>query len=360
MTQTPTKQLTAASWPASTRFLKIPGSRHTLRVNLRSLTVTVTLAVLALAVGFWSLTIGDSTLNFSDVLAALRGQADDGIYRVVVHWRLSRITLALLGGAALALSGALFQTLTNNPLGSPDIIGFNTGAYTGALIGMLVFQTSHTGSVLGAMLGGLFTAAMIYLLALRKGLTGFRLIVIGIGISALLGSINTYLLLTAKLESAVSAAIWGAGSINTATWADVLTVAVVLLVCLPFLARLSGDISMLPFGDDVAISRGVQVDRLRRWMILLAVALTAGVASVAGPIAFIALVAPQIAVRMTKTGTIPLPASAMLGALLLVTSDLISRTIVAPTQLPVGTVTVVVGGCYLVWLLINQSRKNRA
>lgn len=344
-------------WPERIKIITIPAGGRTLRIDKRNLGVALGFLVIALLVGCFSLTVGESDVSIPEVLAALGGHGSEGIERIVVQWRLPRVLLALLAGAALAIGGGVFQTLTGNPLGSPDIIGFNTGAYTGALIGMLVLGASHTGSVIGALVGGLGTAMLVYFLALRRGLAGYRLIVIGIGVSALLGSVNAYLLLTARLETAISAAVWGAGSINTATWADVLPVGIALLLATPLLVFLSASMRMLPLGDDAARSRGVRVGHLRIYMILIGVGLTATVVAVAGPISFVALVAPQIALRLTRSPAIPLFASALLGAALLVISDLLARTIIAPSQLPVGTVTVVLGGCYLVWLLISRSRK---
>lgn len=348
--------LTPALWPSRIKVLR-RGSLS-LRVDTRSCTVGLLFLLFATAISCWSLTIGESALPLSDVLAALTGHADPGVERIVLGWRLPRILLALLAGAALALGGAVFQTLTRNPLGSPDIIGFNTGAYTGALLSMLVFHGGQAGTVTGALLGGTFTGVLVYFLALRRGLSGYRLIVIGIGIGSLLGAVNGYLMISVRLESAISAAIWGAGSLATATWNDVVPVAVALVVLVPILMALSRSTHLLTLGDDAAHSRGVNISRLRLLLIFIGVALTAAVTAVAGPIAFVALVAPQLALRLARTPGIPLLPSALMGAALLAISDLIARTIIAPAQVPVGIVTVVLGGGYLVWLLISHSRKS--
>ncbi|RLP77582.1 iron-enterobactin ABC transporter permease [Mycetocola tolaasinivorans] len=337
------------------RVLRLGGL--SLRVHRRSFWVGIACLIVALAAAAYSLTIGDSAISLGEVWGALTGQADAGTSRIVLDWRLPRVLMALCGGAALAMSGAVFQTLTGNPLGSPDIIGFNTGAYTGALLSMLVVGGGSTGTTVGALIGGTATGALVYLLALRHGLHGYRLIVIGIGVSAMLGAINSYLMITVKLEAAISAQVWGAGSLNTIRWVDLTPTILVTLICLPLLLVLWRQAGMLGLGVETASGRGVNIGFLRVALLGLGVVLTAAVTAVAGPIAFVALVAPQIALRLTRGAGIPLLPTAFLGAALLVISDLVARTLLAPVQLPVGVVTVVLGGGYLVWMLISRLRK---
>ena len=146
------------------------------------------------------------------------------------NWRLPRVLLALMLGAALGMSGAIFQSLTRNPLGSPDIIGFNSGAYTGALVVILLIGGTYYEIAVGALVGGIATAAVVYLLAYKRGVQGFRLIIVGIAISAMLGSVNTWMILKAKLDDAMAAAVWGAGSLNGLGWTQVWPVVVVLAI----------------------------------------------------------------------------------------------------------------------------------
>ncbi|UOE21882.1 iron chelate uptake ABC transporter family permease subunit [Thermobifida halotolerans] len=345
-------------WSRRVVLLRAPRAPLSLRFDLRSFTVGLACLATAVAVGAWSLTVGEMALPLRDVAAALVGRSDDGVARIVMEWRMPRVLLAALGGWALALSGAVFQTVTRNPLGSPDVIGFNTGAYTGALLGMLLVGGGHLTTVAGALLGGTLTGLAVYVLALRRGLNGYRLVVVGIGISSLLASVNGYLMITVRVEEALPAAVWGAGSLATATWADVVPVLVAVAVLTPVLMLVNRDTQLTALGDDAARSRGVDTDRLRPVLLATGVALTAAVTAVAGPIAFVALVAPQLAVRLTRTPALPLLPTAFLGASLLVLSDLVARTVIAPAQLPVGVVTVTVGGGYLAWLLISQARKS--
>ena len=168
-----------------------------LRLDIRSMLVCVPLLLAALAVAVVSLATGDYEVPVQQVLQAFTGDAPGLAQTIVMEWRLPRVLAALVFGAALGMSGGIFQSMTRNPLGSPDIIGFNTGAYTGALIVMLTVGGSYAGVAAGALVGGVLTALAVYLLAYRRGSQGFRLIIVGIGISALLAALNQGLILQA-------------------------------------------------------------------------------------------------------------------------------------------------------------------
>lgn len=327
------------------------------RVSLRGVLVTAVLVLLALATGVLALGVGDYQVAVPDVVRALVGALDGPARTVVVDWRLPRVLLALLLGAALAVSGAIFQSLTRNPLGSPDVIGFSAGSYTGALIAMLVVGGGYAAVATGSLLGGVATAAAVYLLAYRGGVQGFRLIVVGIGVSAMLASVNTWLILKAELQQAMMAAVWGAGSLNAVGWAQVGPTVVALLVLVPALAVLGRRAALLEMGDDAAQALGLAPERSRAALVVVGVALTALVTAVAGPISFVSLAAPQLARRLTGGSGVGMASSAAMGALLLVVSDVIAQRAFAPTQLPVGVVTVSIGGAYLVWLLVREARR---
>ena len=338
-------------------MVRLGSGRLSLRLRRRTLLVVIIAAVLTAALGVFALTLGEYPLTLPQILGALSGTESDGIRRIVVDGRLPRILLAVVAGASLALSGAIFQSLTRNPLGSPDIIGFTSGAYTGALFVILVAGGSYVAVSFGALAGGMLTAVAVYLLAYRRGVQGFRLIVIGIAISAILQAINSWLIISSKLEVAISASAWGAGSFNGSSWREFIPVCVVLLVLSPVLAILAGPLRVLELGDDAAAALGVRTERLRIVLIIVGVGLTAVVTAVAGPIAFVALAAPQVAHRLTRSAGVALLPSAVVGAGLLLVSDMIAQRLLAPTQLPVGIVTVCIGGIYLVGLLIAQARR---
>ncbi len=321
---------------------------------VRGLIVTGVVSLAAVVLAVIALGLGDLPLSPSEVLQALFA-SDGGFTSTVVRdWRLPRVLAALVFGSALAVSGAVFQSLTRNPLGSPDVIGFATGAYTGALVALTVVGAGVVSASAGALVGGLLTAVVVYLLAYRRGMQGFRLIIVGIAVTAMLQAVNLFLLLRAQQDVAMAAAIWGAGSLALIGWPTLVPAIVCLLICTPGLVLVPG-LRQLELGDDAAAAHGVAVERVRVGLVLFAVALVAIVTAAAGPIAFVALAAPQITRRLVRSAGIPLVSSAAVGALLMLGADLIAQHVL-PVDVPVGIVTVVIGGIYLLTLLVHEAR----
>jgi len=315
--------------------------------------------VLAAAVALLALValgLGDYPMHPGEVIAALGGNQGFAS-TVVLEWRLPRVLAAVVFGAALAVSGALFQTLTRNPLGSPDIIGFSTGAHTGAIVSITLLGSQLVAEAAGALIGGLGTALVVYLLAWRGGVQGFRLIIVGIAMTALLNSVNTYLLLRAQTEVAMAASIWGAGSISLVGWQETAFTLLPLAVLGLATAAIVRPLRQLELGDDAARAHGVAAEPARLAILVIGVGLIATVTAIAGPIAFVALAAPQIARRLVRGAGIPLGAAALTGALLLLGADQVAQHLV-PGAVPVGVVTVVLGGIYLVALLVHEARKH--
>ncbi|KFC03826.1 ferric enterobactin transport system permease protein [Trabulsiella guamensis ATCC 49490] len=315
------------------------------------------LVTASLTMALWSLRSGAVTLELNQVIAALTGDAPRNVALIVTEWRLPRVLMALLTGAALGVSGAIFQSLMRNPLGSPDVMGFNTGAWSGVLVAMVLFGQQLTAIALAAMVGGVLTSLVVWALAWRNGIDTFRLIIIGIGIRAMLIAFNTWLLLRASLETALSAGLWNAGSLNGLTWAKTWPSAPLIILALLCAALLVRRMRLLEMGDDIACALGVRVERSRLLLMLVAVILTAAATALTGPISFIALVAPHIARRFSGTARWGLTQSALCGALLLTLADFCAQQLFLPYQLPVGVVTVSLGGIYLIVLLIQESRK---
>ena len=315
------------------------------------------LILACLLLTFWGLCSGAVTLSFSQLFSALSGDAPRAITMVVIEWRLPRVMMALLLGTALGVSGAIFQSLMRNPLGSPDVMGFNTGAWSGVLVAMVFLGQHLTTITLAAMAGGILTSLLVWALAWREGIDTFRLIIIGIGVRAMLMAFNTWLLLRASLETAVSAGLWFAGSLNGLTWAKIWPAAPVMIIMLACSALLVRRLRLLEMGDDSACALGVRVEYSRLLLMLVAVVLTASATALAGPISFIALVAPHIAHRLSGTTRWGLTQAALCGALLLSAADFCAQQLFLPYQLPVGVVTVSLGGIYLIVLLIQESRK---
>ncbi|GAA1829243.1 iron chelate uptake ABC transporter family permease subunit [Pseudonocardia ailaonensis] len=331
--------------------------RLALRWQARTVLVCTLLAVLTLVATTAALALGDYPLTLPEVWAALTGDPGAGFSStVVLEWRLPRAVAAALFGAGLGAAGAVFQSLTRNSLASPDIIGISAGSYTGALIVIVLVQGTYLQLTAGALVGGAATAAVIYLLAWRGGVQGFRLIIVGIAVSAMLTSFNTWLMLTAKLEVALAASAWGAGTLGRIGLQEMLVGGGAVLVLLVVLAAFGQPMRQLELGDDAAHATGTRAEPVRLAVIAIAVALTAVVSSAAGPIAFIALAAPQIARRLCRTPGISVVPAALTGAVLLAGAELAALHLL-PVALPVGVVTVVLGGGYLLWLIVHEVRR---
>ena len=327
-------------------------------IGVRSLVVCAVLVVVILALGIVALGLGTYALSPAQVVGALLGTADDERARLlVVTWRLPRVLFAIACGISLAVSGAIFQSLTRNPLGSPDIIGFSTGSYTGVVVMTLVIgSTGYLDRAAAAIVGGCITAAVVYLLSVSRGsVRPFRLIIMGIGVGALLGSLNSALMISSDVDAAMLTAVWAAGSLYGLGHAQLWPMVALLVVMLPLVASIAPGMRQLELGDDAARGLGVRSNRVQAGAVILGVALTALVTAAAGPISFIALAAPQIARRLTRGSGLGLVPAALVGALLLLASDVLAQQL----GFPVGIVTVSVGGAYLVWLLAAEYRKRK-
>lgn len=326
------------------------------RASRRSVVVVAILLVGAAVTAVIAVGLGKYPVAPADVLSVLVG-SDRSFDRVVVlEWRASRMLMAALVGAALGVSGALFQALTRNPLGSPDIIGVNSGAYTGALTVLATVGGGYYAVAAGALVGGLVTAILVYALSLRNGIAGYRLIVVGIAAGAVLNSVNQWIVIKLDHHTAVTAAVWQQGSLSGLTWAQVVPMTVCLALLVAALVTLGPQLPVLQLGDDAAGALGVRPDRARVAYLVVAVGLVALACAAAGPIAFVALAAPQLARRLTAGAGIALAPAAAMGAVLLLISDVIAQQLFRDNELPVGAVTVALGGCYLVFLLVTQAR----
>ncbi|WP_236792114.1 iron chelate uptake ABC transporter family permease subunit [Amycolatopsis sp. GM8] len=326
------------------------------RLPVRSIVYSVVTLAAALVIGFAALLTGSYHLSPGAVLDVLAGGGSGTDQFIVVGQRLPRITAALVVGGALGIAGALFQSVSRNPLGSPDIIGFTTGSASGALVSILVAGTGGLRTGIGAILGGIATAALVYVLAIVRGARGQRLIMAGIAVGAMLASLNDYLLTRADQNQAEVAKLWLFGSLNGITWPAALPLICALPVLLAGTLPLVRPLRLLELGDDKAATVGVRVGRTRFFALLLGVLLTAGAIATAGPIGFLALAAPQLTRRLTRSAGITVLPSALTGAALLCAADLAAQQVLAPFELPVGLVTGALGGIYLMWLLTTRQR----
>lgn len=312
-------------------------------------------AVLAFVALLLGLMLGDVPLHPADVVGALFG----GDHRVIVaNWRLPRALAAIVVGGSLGAAGAVFQSITRNPLGSPDIIGLTSGAYFGALLVITAGIGTTFAVELGAVVGGLATAGIVAALALGRGLFGHRLIIVGIGVSAVLTACTSWMLLRTDVDVALAAAVWGAGSLGGASWSAVLPALALLAPTTIALLATTRTLGVLELGDDAATALGVRVLRARLGVIALAVVLTALATAIAGPIAFVALAAPHLARAFVPPGWIWLVMSWLVGAGLLALADLLAQHAIPGRDVPVGIVALMLGGSYLIVLIVRRARRN--
>lgn len=337
----------------------------------RTVVLSVLFAALAVAVALLSLSIGTTKLPVTDVIEVLLGGGRRATRLVILELRLPRVATGLLVGVAFAVSGALLQTLSRNPLASPDIVGVNSGASAGAVAVIVLAGTgggnisgfaAAVGIPLAAVLGGLAATLIVGALSIQRGMVDAgRVVLIGVGVAAAANSLVAWLLVIGDVNDAGRAAAWLAGSLNARAWSDAVPVALAVACLLPVAMMFNRDLSALVLGDDVASSLGVRVARIRLALLIVAAVLAAMATAGAGPIAFVALVAPQIAQRLTRMERPPLLTSAMLGALFVVLADLIARNglqwlRVGPYELPVGIVTAAAGAPYLLHLIGRQQK----
>lgn len=345
-----------ATQPGAVRI----GPRIRLRVARRGAWVCVVVAAATVILIVLSLSTGDYQVLLPDLLASLTGSGDTATDFVVLDLRLPRVLTAVGAGIALGVAGAIFQSITRNPLGSPDIIGFNWGASAGAVAMILLVGGSTVQVSVAAVLGGTVTALLVYLLAFQRGVQGYRLILVGIGLSAMMTAVVHYLVSRANLTEATEAQVWLIGTLNGRGWGQVIPLWITLAVLLPVLTGFGRRTDMLEMGDDTARALGIRVETTRLGLVVVAVLLAGVCTAVVGPVQFVALSAPQVARRMTRSTGAGVVAAGLTGGFLLLLSDFAAQRVFGDVELPVGVLTAAVGGMYLAWLLAREWRAGRS
>ncbi|MFJ3233305.1 FecCD family ABC transporter permease [Streptomyces sp. NPDC086787] len=330
-----------------------------IRLDVRALAVVTLLLVTALGASVLLIGTGDAEIPAADVLRTLAGDGTPFQDFIVNELRLPRVLVGLLVGASLGLGGALFQSVSRNPLGSPDVLGLAQGSTAGALVVIVLMSGSAAEVTIGALVGGLGTGLAIYLLAWKQGVHGYRLVLVGIGVSAVATAVNGYLLTKADLVDAARAIVWITGSLDGRDWSQVWPLLALFAVLLPLVLANARGLRMMEMGDDVSYALGVRAERVRLLLMGSAVLLTAAATAAAGPVSFVALTAPQLARRLTRVPGPNLIPSLCMGAVLLVAADWASQRAFGAERLPVGVVTGVLGGVYLLWLLVTERRAGR-
>ncbi|MFF4299031.1 FecCD family ABC transporter permease [Streptomyces vinaceus] len=346
-------RVSAAARVVPAGYALVRAGRGSFLLHRRAAAVAAGLAVLLAAVCVAHLSVGESFTAPAEVVWVLLGRPSPDEF-VVGTLRLPRMATGLLVGLAFGAAGALIQTVARNPLASPDIIGISQGAGAVTVAALTFGVTSYAVLPYLSVLGGVLAAALVYVFAWRGGLHAARFVLIGIGFAIALRSVTTLLMTKGDYLVAQQAQIWMTGSLNGRGWDAAGPLAWVLAALLPgvlWAARAQRTVSL---DDDTATALGVRLGRVRLGLIALGVVLASVATGAAGPVDFVALLAPQIARRMTRTAQIPLLCSALTGALIVVLGDLPARKLLSPTELPVGVLTAAVGAPYLIWLIVRS------
>ncbi|MEM8620106.1 MAG: iron chelate uptake ABC transporter family permease subunit [Actinomycetota bacterium] len=346
--------LASSELPLRGHVIRLRG--FSVRLDLRAVAVCAVVGMITVAVGLWSISVGDFPIPISDVIATLLGNPTEDSEFIVGTLRLPRVLVGVGVGAAFGMSGAIFQALVRNPLGSPDIIGFNSGAALGAVTMIVVVGGSSFQVSVGALAGGVIAALLVYLLAWKRGIQAYRLVLVGIGVGFAITAVIDYMVTRAEINDVQRAAVWLTGSLNGRSWDEVRIVWLALLVLGPLAILMQRALDRLDLGDDTAAALGVRVSPSKLALVLVGVALAALGVAAAGPIAFVAFVSGPIARRLVNTPRAAVVPAAFVGALVVVVADLAARRVLAPTELPVGIMTALIGAPYLLWLLTRQAR----
>ncbi|MFJ3146226.1 FecCD family ABC transporter permease [Streptomyces halstedii] len=317
--------------------------------------VVLTLVVLVVAGFAVTLMAGQTFYPPRDVVRVILGEQVPGASFTVGRLRLPRAVLAVVAGFSFGMAGVTFQTMLRNPLASPDIIGISSGASAAAAIAIVTLSLDEIQVSVLAIVAALVVALLVYGLAFRDGVVGTRLILIGIGISAMLDSVTSYVLSRAAEWDLQEAMRWLTGSLNGVSWDQTVPALLALAVLAPVLLSQARNLSAMRLGDDTASALGVRVERTRITVIVAAVCLIAFATAAAGPIAFVAFLSGPIAARLAGGGGSLLVPAGLVGALLVLAADFAGQ-FAFDTRFPVGVVTGVLGAPYLVYLIVRTHR----
>ncbi|MBL1287209.1 iron chelate uptake ABC transporter family permease subunit [Streptomyces sp. For3] len=330
-------------------------TRGRVRNASRRRLVALALAVLVVAAFAVTLMAGQTFYPPRDVVRVIFGEQVPGASFTVGRLRLPRAVLAVTAGFSFGMAGVTFQTMLRNPLASPDVIGISSGASAAAAIAIVTLSLGETQVSVLAIVAALVVALLVYTLAFRDGVVGTRLILIGIGISAMLDSITSYVLSRAAEWDLQEATRWLTGSLNGVGWDQTVPAVIALAVLTPVLLSQGRNLSALRLGDDTASALGVRVERTRITVIVAAVGLIAFATAAAGPIAFVAFLSGPIAARIVGAGGSLLVPAGLVGSLLVLVADFAGQ-FAFDTRYPVGVVTGVLGAPYLVHLIVRTHR----
>lgn len=330
-------------------------------IDKRAVRVLLIMILITAAVFILSTGLGEMKIDPLTVLHVFFGGGTDMEKLVVTSFRLPRIIVSLAVGISLAVAGAILQGMIRNPLASPDILGITGGAAV-AVVGFLAFFSNDNNALtvsikwmpLTAFIGAAIVAIFVYALSWKNGVTPIRLVLIGIGISTLMKALTTLMMILGPIHRASQANIWITGTVHGSTWANV-TVLVPLTVVLAAIAfAMARKMNIQELGDDIATGVGGNVQRQRFTLLMVSTALIGSAVAFAGGIGFVGLMAPHMARRLVGSsfGAL-LPVSALIGGILVMTADLVGRTLFSPLEIPAGVFTAGIGAPYFIYLLFK-------
>lgn len=313
------------------------------------------LAVAVIAVWFVSLMIGETFYTPGDVFAVIMGETVQGASFTVGTLRLPRATVAIFVGLAFGIAGTIFQTMLRNQLASPDIIGISASASAAGATGIIMFGLGQTAVSMMSTVASLAIAILIYLLSIKSGFTGTRMILIGIGCAAIMQAWTSYVLSHAAAWDLPTATRWITGSLNTMTWERGMPTILAVVIIAPIMVACAHLLSILGLGDDLARGLGIRLTLTRVVLFVGAVVLIAIATAATGPVAFVAFMAGPVASRIFKPGSSLVLPAGLIGALLVLVADLAGQYLFG-TRYPVGVVTGAIGAPFLIYLLTRSTR----
>lgn len=322
----------------------------------RAIIANVSLIAIVLCICIMMLLYGNTNYSLDVVIRVLRGENIQGATFAIATLRLPRMLSGLLVGIAFGIAGNTFQTMLRNPLASPDIIGVTSGSSVAAVFCILVLGLSGPVVSIISVISGLLVSMLIYLLSKDISFSGSRLILIGIGIQAMLQAAISFLLLKASQYDVPGAMRWLSGSLNGMTMKGIPTLFIVVMVFGIISLLFTKYLQVLELGDEFATTLGIRLNLVRIILILSAVFLIAFATSTTGPIAFVAFLAGPIASKIVGRGSSNVLASGLVGALLVLSSDMIGQYVFS-TRFPVGVITGILGAPYMLFLLICINRR---
>jgi iron complex transport system permease protein len=328
-------------------------------LDRRSALIFLILLALTFVTVLVSAGMGQMQIHPLNVLKVLIGQGTPQDALIVTSFRLPRIVVGLLVGMSLAVSGAILQSIIRNPLASPDVIGITGGASVAAVVFITLFETASIQWLpFAALVGAAAITLLIYALAYKNGVTPMRLVLVGVGINAAATAVTTLLIVMSPIYLTQKAFVWLTGSVYGSTWGNVQTMLPWVVLFIPLAIGLSRNINIQQLGDDLATGVGHPVQRQRFLLLLICVALAGVAVAIGGAIGFVGLLAPHIARKLVGplSGSL-LPASALVGGLLVILADLVARMAMPPLDLPVGIFTAAIGAPFFIYLLYKSRNK---